>query len=221
MRNKANWRGLVGGSGEAIVQNKANSGVAGMWVAIVRNRPNSSRRAAGGHGLSHEVGEERCKTKQSGSSGFRVLWGGAVPNDRGRCPRTPGILRLSPMAWERAARRSAACWQPRQDLDQAKRNGASGNSPPRRLPLLSCYWTHATNARGLGTASPKGKEVRKNRMSPFSIAGTPDSGYAMDIEVLQFSHGQSRDLHNRWLAGRRRRIGLATFFGQVAGNTLR
>jgi len=48
----------------------------------------------------------------------------------------------------------------------------SGQSPSPRLSFLSCYGPNATNARGLRTASPRGKEARENRMSPNKYAGT-------------------------------------------------
>jgi len=63
---------------------------------------------------------------KSGSSGFLRTSGWHSASDRGRCPRTPGILRGSPIAWQRADRRPVAGPADDSVLPPRRRSGRSG-----------------------------------------------------------------------------------------------
>jgi hypothetical protein len=81
---------------------------------------------------------------------------GPVANDRGRCPRTPGILRISPAAWLKSkattpmpldccGRSGCLPAQPCPAQHGVRRAGNGRRQQGASRTPFSCYWPKATN----------------------------------------------------------------------------
>ena len=149
--------------------------------------------------------------------------GSTAGNDRGRCPRAPGICRVSPAAWQESkaippyrrhgpCRRTAAApgvpagragsrtryvvfGVPTYAPQQQSQSPCDGRwRQEASRAYCSCYWPNATNAGGLGAEPPRGPEVRKIRMSQVCSRA-----------FARFVHGKNGAVAGRGLQRRRRR----------------
>jgi hypothetical protein len=100
-----------------------------------------------------------CKTKPIwGSSGFSVLVG-CRPPSRGRCPRTPGICRFGPIAWQEDPEARLSCGADFRAALAATPGRPAGPSPstPKELACPAVFimlLAKSVKCRGLGR-SPK------------------------------------------------------------------
>jgi hypothetical protein len=115
-----------------------------------RDRRAGAGRSAGGLIVQNEA--------NSGSSGFSVLVG-CRPPSRGRCPRTPGICRFGPIAWQEDPEARLSCGADFRAALAATPGRPAGPSPstPKELACPAVFimlLAKSVKCRGLGR-SPK------------------------------------------------------------------
>jgi len=165
-QNKANFRAW------SFVRNKANFGALAGWPQglVVRTKPIGgggrlcktnpiSAGAAWDEAPGAWDAGQSCETKPiSGSSGFSVLVG-CRPPSRGRCPRTPGICRFGPIAWQEDPEARLSCGADFRAALAATPGRPAGPSPstPKELACPAVFimlLAKSVKCRGLGR-SPK------------------------------------------------------------------
>jgi hypothetical protein len=108
---------------------------------------------------------------------------GEIGGNRGRCPRTPGILRFSPIARHKRKAmpprgRHRPCYWPAAALgllaSRALPSAAVLSDYPQHLwaargtpAHISCYWPKAINAGGLGAEPPRSTRVQCGQRIPM------------------------------------------------------